>query len=204
MSEQQIQATQDMVDAILAKGHSANHDYFSKEKAKLESEFAAEMAKLETVKVEQCQRISKNLKHEYDQKAQREILLTNQKIVQEKQNYLEQVFQKSLTELKAWTKADYEEHMTAIFINNELVGEVEVIVAEYSQGFLTAEELSKLSQSQEKVTYRLSTDTIPNEGGFILAQGGIEYNFLFSSILAQVRDEKEFELAEALFTDGSD
>lgn len=205
MSEQKSQATQQMVEAILSKGHAKNHDYFLKEKAKIEAEHAAKWAEVETNTATQKERITKTITQEYAQKEQRDLLQTNQGIVHEKQHYLEQLFDLSLSQLKNLQEADFLKMVKSLLISNDLSGQVAVQVGEYSQGFLTEDVLADFAEEHpSEINYQLMTSVLPNDGGFILAQDGIEYNFLFSSILAQVSEEKEFALAESLLADGSD
>jgi V/A-type H+-transporting ATPase subunit E len=98
------------------------------------------------------------------------------------------------------SKEESQSFMSSIFISNDLSGQIDVLIGELSQETITQEWLDQLAnQNEMPVTYVLSSEVISNDGGFILSQDGIEYNYLYSSILDQISEEKEYDIVSELF-----
>ncbi len=140
------------------------------------------------------------IKETYEKKIQRIELEKNQSIMLEKQAYLKKVIDKMAVKLKTLSKEESQSFMSSIFISNDLSGQIDVLIGELSQETITQEWLDQLAnQNEMPVTYVLSSEVISNDGGFILSQDGIEYNYLYSSILDQISEEKEYDIVSELF-----
>ncbi|MDT2848910.1 hypothetical protein P7H60_07015 [Vagococcus carniphilus] len=196
----QEQSKEEMIQYILNQGKTENDTYFAKESHMLNEDFEQKMTKLETDKQDRYQKQQAAIKETYEKKIQRIELEKNQSMVLEKQAYLRKVTDKMAERLKALSKEELQSFISPIFITNDLSGQVDVLVGEISQEAITQEWLDQLAnQNEMTVTYVLSSEMIPNDGGFILSQDGIEYNYLYSSILDQISEEKEYEIVSNLF-----
>ncbi|MFY8330979.1 hypothetical protein [Vagococcus carniphilus] len=196
----QEQSKEEMIQYILNQGKTENDTYFAKERHVLNEDFEQKMTKLETDKQDRYQKQQAAIKETYEKKIQRIELEKNQSMMLEKQAYLRKVTDKMAARLKALSKEELQSFISPIFITNDLSGQVDVLVGEISQEAITQEWLDQLAnQNEMTVTYVLSSEMITNDGGFILSQDGIEYNYLYSSILDQISEEKEYEIVSNLF-----
>ncbi|SLM87050.1 hypothetical protein [Vagococcus fluvialis] len=196
----QEQSKEEMIQYILNQGKIENDAYFDKESYVLNEDFKQKMTKIETDKEARYQKQRAVIKETYEKKIQRIELEKNQSIMLEKQAYLKKVIDKMAVKLKTLSKEESQSFMSSIFISNDLSGQIDVLIGELSQETITQEWLDQLSnQNEMPVTYVLSSEVISNDGGFILSQDGIEYNYLYSSILDQISEEKEYDIVSELF-----
>jgi len=194
----QEQSKEEMIQYILNQGKIENDAYFDKESYVLNEDFKQKMTKIETDKEARYQRAV--IKETYEKKIQRIELEKNQSIMLEKQAYLKKVIDKMAVKLKTLSKEESQSFMSSIFISNDLSGQIDVLIGELSQETITQEWLDQLAnQNEMPVTYVLSSEVISNDGGFILSQDGIEYNYLYSSILDEISEEKEYDIVSELF-----
>lgn len=196
----QEQSKEEMIQYILNQGKIENDAYFDKESYVLNEDFKQKMTKIETDKEARYQKQRAVIKETYEKKIQRIELEKNQSIMLEKQAYLKKVIDKMAVKLKTLSKEESQSFMSSIFISNDLSGQIDVLIGELSQETITQEWLGQLAnQNEMPVTYLLSSEVISNDGGFILSQDGIEYNYLYSSILDQISEEKEYDIVSELF-----
>ncbi|MBO0479683.1 hypothetical protein JZO72_08595 [Vagococcus fluvialis] len=196
----QEQSKEEMIQYILNQGKIENDAYFDKESYVLNEDFKQKMTKIETDKEARYQKQRAVIKETYEKKIQRIELEKNQSIMLEKQAYLKKVIDKMAVKLKTLSKEESQSFMSSIFISNDLSGQIDVLIGELSQETITQEWLDQLAnQNEMPVTYVLSSEVISNDGGFILSQDGIEYNYLYSSILDQISEEKEYDIVSELF-----
>ena len=196
----QEQSKEEMIQYILNQGKIENDAYFDKESYVLNEDFKQKMTKIETDKEARYQKQRAVIKETYEKKIPRIELEKNQSIMLEKQAYLKKVIDKMAVKLKTLSKEESQSFMSSIFISNDLSGQIDVLIGELSQETITQEWLDQLAnQNEMPVTYVLSSEVISNDGGFILSQDGIEYNYLYSSILDQISEEKEYDIVSELF-----
>lgn len=193
----QKQSKDEMIQYIFEQGKTENQAFFEKEAQKLADDFSEKMKQLESEQATRFQKQQKRMKESFDKKMQRIDLDENQAIMLAKQAYVEKIIADISSHLFALTAAQLQEMVRHIFMTNDLVGEVEVVVGEKSAAAITQAWLTE--QTTTDTTYKLATEVLKNDGGFVLRQKGIEYNYLFSSILNQISEEKEYEIVSNLF-----
>ncbi|MGX7013549.1 hypothetical protein [Vagococcus silagei] len=193
----QKQSKDEMIQYILEQGKTENQAFFEKEAQKLADDFSEKMKQLESEQATRFQKQQKRMKESFDKKMQRIDLDENQAIMLAKQAYVEKIIADISSHLFALTTAQLQEMVCHIFMTNDLVGEVEVVVGEKSAAAITQAWLTE--QTTTDTIYKLATEVLKNDGGFVLRQKGIEYNYLFSSILNQISEEKEYEIVSNLF-----
>lgn len=192
-------ATQMMVDRILEKGHEENKIFYEEKKKELETEFSQQIETIESGKAIQTERIVSRIEREYQQLYNRQELAFKQKVNQKKQFLIEEVFRMVFEKMKNWDRESFLKNLSSILKSNELTGFVKVIPGEYSKEFITDEQLEVFAKQHGSVQYVLGESVVPKDGGFLLEQAGIEYNFLYSSIIDEIREKREMELARQLF-----
>lgn len=202
MSKDYSQELQQMVDLILKTGHEENQTYFLTEKERIDQELASELGQLRAEQERRLSVMTKRVNDEGQRQRQREELVTKQQISQKKQAYLTEVMAMAQEEMRQWTQADFRKMVAPLLTNNELSGVVEVRLASHSQGFLTKEDLETFADAHPmEIDYQLQTEVIANDGGFVLSQEGIDYNFLSSSLLEQISEGMTFTMIKMLFED---
>lgn len=188
-----------MVDRILEKGHEENRIFYEGKKKQLEAELNRQVEVLKSDRALQVKRIDSRIAREYQQLYSRQELMFKQNVNQKKQFLIDEIFKTVFEEMKNWDREKFLKNAVPTLTANDLTGQVSVILGEYSKEFITGEQLNLLSESHGTVCYVLEEATVPGDGGFLLEQDGIEYNFLYSSIIGEIREKKEMELARQLF-----
>lgn len=202
MSKDYTEELQQMVNLVLKTGQEDNQAHFLKEKEQLNQKLAAELASLKAEHDKQLAQMTKKLKEAFHRQEQRELLATSQAVMIKKQAYLTQLFDQVKDEMGLWTIEEFGAMVAPVFKTNQLKGSVMVTMGRYSQGYLSESLLREFAaEHPQTIDYQLSETVIDDEGGFILSQGGIDYNFLSSSILEESYEQMELSLAKGLFED---
>ncbi|WP_314064973.1 hypothetical protein [uncultured Vagococcus sp.] len=199
MSKNYQEELQQMVDLVLKTGHEDNQLYFLQKKEEIIERVAGELADLELVHHKARLKLTEELAVVSQRQSQREALDTAQRVIAKKQGYLSQLFDEARGNIQAWSPEAFSQMVQPIFNDNSLTGVVTVTLGSYSQGFLADKQLSDFASEHGNIEYKLSAELIADEGGFVLSQGGIEYNFLYSSLLEEVNEKSERRIAKFLF-----
>lgn len=194
------QSKEDMIQYILNNGRLENEKFFKSKYQEIKKDYKEKVKRLNYEQTKYSENKKLLLDDTYKRKLQRIELDKNKTIMQIKQKYLEEVIETVMKELKNLSNSEIQMLVSPIFISNQLKGKVHVVVGQYWQGAITEAWLKELVVDNDiDIDYILSSRNIPNDGGFILSQGGIDYNYLYSDILTQLRDEKEYEIVSILF-----
>lgn len=124
-------------------------------------------------------------------------------ILQEKQNLIDQAFQKALKRLTEMEDEEYRELIREMLKGVVEHGDEEIILSErdksrISQGFIQA--LNKELESEGKLgKLTIAEETGDFSGGFILRRGKIELNNSFDALLQSAKGEMRTELSRILF-----
>ena len=120
-----------------------------------------------------------------------------------KQQIVDEAFELALKKLNDLPDIEYQSILVDMISNSVETGKEEVILSSrdkqrLSPGFL--DELNKkLLQRGISADLRISEETRPISGGFILKSGDIEVNNSFEAIIRMNRDDIEAEVIKSLF-----
>lgn len=194
------QSKEDMIQYILNNGRLENEKIFKSKYQEIKKDYKEKIKRLNYDQTKYSENKKLLLDDTYKRKLQRIDLDKNKTIMQIKQKYLEEVIETVMEKLKNLSNSEIQMLVSPIFISNQLKGKVHVVVGQYWQGAITEDWLKELAVDNDiDIDYIVSSRNIPKDGGFILSQGGIDYNYLYSDILTQIRDEKEYEIVSILF-----
>ncbi|MFK4565512.1 V-type ATP synthase subunit E [Enterococcus sp. UD-01] len=194
-----MDAIEKIVAQIINKGQEEAAALKEKEIQRIDQEMKAQQTEVIVQEKDLIQKNRQQLNKEFKQKQNRQHLAIRQATLQKKQFYLEQLFAEAVEQMKAWPKAEFQAFVKQTLNQLSLSGDATIILGEASKELLTADWLSL--HTPEQMEIRLSEETAAGEGGFILVQAGIEYNFLFSSLVEEVKMAESFQLAEQLFSE---
>lgn len=120
-----------------------------------------------------------------------------QKLLQAKQDLLQQVFAEALTALYDLSTADFMRLLNAALSKIELTQAIEVQLGAKSRAQFDAAQFKQNFSEKNQVT--LQNHDIEDEGGFILHAGTVDYNYLFSNLIATQKKRLLPALAAQLF-----
>jgi V/A-type H+-transporting ATPase subunit E len=194
-----MDAIKKIVAQIISKGQEEAAELKQKELQRIDQEMKTQETAVIDQEKELIQKNSQQLNRAFKQKQNRQRLAIRQATLQKKQFYLEQLFAEAVAQMKAWPAAEFQAFAEQTLKQLTLTGDVTMILGEASRGLLTSEWLAL--HTPEPLQVHLSEETVAGQGGFILTQAGIEYNFLFSSLVEEVKTAESFQLAEQLFNE---
>jgi len=185
------QETEDQIKEILRRAREEAEKILSQaeEARKLKEEFI-QRAKLEAAR----------LKDSLLSAAQLEF---QKSILAEKQTILGEVFQQTVDRLQKLNSEEYLRVIEKLLLLTVETGEEEIIVSPRDGQQLDSAFLSRVNKQLrhkgKKGNLKLSEQTRPLGGGFILRSGKVENNNSFSTLVNQKREIQEREIVEILF-----
>lgn len=192
-----MDAIEKIVEQILAKGRMEVSEQKKVEIMRIDQEYQEQE---ESLYLQEAKLIEKNEElttKAFKQKQNRQQLDIKQATLNQKQGYLEQLFTEATERMNDWTEVEFQRFVEPIICQLPIKGHANLKLGEFSQNKVSNEWLQ--SHSPEILTLNLEKETIPNVGGFIVAKDGIEYNFLFSSLVQEIKKLESFKVAELLF-----
>ncbi|EOL44172.1 hypothetical protein [Enterococcus caccae] len=192
-----MDAIEKIVEQILEKGQIEVSALKKVETARIDQEYQEQEEALFLKESTLIEKNQEQTNKAFKQKEHRQQLEIKQATLNQKQDYLEQLFSESIERMNQWTPAEFQEFAEQIMSQLPIEGEANLKLGELSKGKLSYQWL--LDHATEKMKLHLDPEVIPSVGGFIVSKEGIEYNFLFSSLVQEIKKMESFQLAEMLF-----
>ncbi|MCB5950800.1 hypothetical protein LI951_01815 [Enterococcus sp. BWT-B8] len=192
-----MDAIEKIVEQILEKGTCEAEAVKKSEVNRIESNFYEQIAALDIQKKQQITKNAELSKKIFRQKQNRQQLEVKQATLNSKQELLGQLFKETTEKMKQWDTETFQQFASGMLSKLDLSGEVVFNAGEYSKDKISQTWLDQFTT--DKLTLQLSEKIIPKESGFVLAKDGIEYNFLFSTLVQEVQTTEIYKIAEMLF-----
>ena len=124
-------------------------------------------------------------------------------ILLEKQNIIEDVFDKVLEIILKLSDKDYHNFIKKLILDNIEIGDETIFIGSSDQRKISEsfiEDINKeLKSKGEKGVLKLSTSYLPIKGGVIIGSGKIRKNISLELLLKDVREESEMQISNILF-----
>lgn len=192
-----MEAIEKIIEQVLEKGQAEVSELKKVEIARINQNYQEQD---EALFLQENKWINKNQEQTnkaYKQKHTRQQLDIKQATLNQKQRYLEQIFLESVDRMNHWTESEFQRYVEHIVIQLPVEGEAYVILGEFSKDKLSDQWVEE--HSDDKLRLLLKKDVVSNDGGFIVSKEGIEYNFLFSNLVQEIKKMESFKIAELLF-----
>ncbi|MBM7690174.1 hypothetical protein BCR24_14315 [Enterococcus ureilyticus] len=191
-----MDAIEKIVEQILEKGRIEVSEQKKVEIMRIDQEYQEQE---EALYLQEAKRIEKNEEQTmkaFKQKQNRQQLDIKQATLNQKQGYLEQLFTEATERMNDWSEVEFQQFVEQIIHQLPIEGRAGLKLGEFSKNKLSDQWLQV--HSPEKLVLVLEKEVIPNAGGFIVAKDGIEYNFLFSSLVQEIKKIDSFKVAKLL------
>lgn len=192
-----MDAIEKIVEQILEKGQTEVSALKATEMKRIDREYQEQEEALILQESKIIEKNEEQTKKTFKQKQNRQQLEIKQATLNQKQGYLEQLFTESVERMNLWSESEFQTFVEQILAQMPIEGECLVQLGAFSKGKLSDEWL--LVHSTDQLTLKLAKDVIPAVGGFIIAKEGIEYNFLFATLVQEIKKMDSFKIAEMLF-----
>lgn len=127
--------------------------------------------------------------------------LENQKrntILAEKQYFLSNIFEDAQKTMENWNDSEFQEFLLSVLVQFSSLDTIELVLGEQSSTKVSESWIVNVVQKSLPVT--LSAETISRKAGFIIKDStGIQYNYLFDSLITEVRSQLIPSVSKKLF-----
>ncbi|WP_313470190.1 ATPase [Carnobacterium sp.] len=115
----------------------------------------------------------------------------------EKQVALKEVFKEALFAMEQWSETEFQSFLLAVLRQFKEIKNLELVLGEKSVEKVSESWIEKVAQ--EGISVTLTTETIHKKAGFILKNKGIEYNYLFEDLIAELKNQLIPSVSKKLF-----
>nr|WP_319218977.1 hypothetical protein [uncultured Trichococcus sp.] len=141
--------------------------------------------------------ILKKIANDFDRERQTLKNKERNAVLLEKQQILKSVFKRSLETMYAWDKDQFANFVQGVLSGFDSSTAYTIVPGAKSIDHFQGEPMQKLLKSYPAV--KVAKETIPNRAGFILQEGGVDYNFCFDELIEEVKKEYSAKLAVIAF-----
>ncbi|MGM0125090.1 V/A-type H+/Na+-transporting ATPase subunit E [Enterococcus sp. AZ194] len=187
-----------IIQQINEQAEKEREQFEKNERAQQIQAFDSEKAR---IKEEESKRKEKQLQQvnlTYKQKKNRQQIDNRQKLLTEKQVFLNKLFNEAVQAMEDWSKEEHRAFAKAALRTLPLSGEQLFLVGQKSTSYFTEDWLTKIN-SELPFTLKLSTEEVPQQAGFLVDNNGVQYNFLYKSLIQDIEETMRFEMATYLF-----
>ncbi|WP_414840098.1 V-type ATP synthase subunit E [Carnobacterium sp. TMP28] len=187
-----------ITDRMIEKKKAEIQETINQTRLETKETIALATVKLEEEKVKQLHLIDKRLVEDFEKN---QTSLENQKrneILTEKQHFLYNVFEEAQTTMEQWDESTFQQFLLSVLEQFKTMETIELVLGEKSSQNVSETWIKNAGQNGLPVS--LSTETISRKAGFIVKdKTGIQYNFLFDSLITETRSQIIPSVSKKLF-----
>ncbi|HAQ3900523.1 TPA: ATPase V [Enterococcus faecium] len=168
------------------------------ERMKIDQNFEQKRTQVETEHQKQKEKQIELLEKKYRQLRNRQQVEVRQENLNAKQEFLRRLFADTVTEMENWDESEQIQFIKNALYSLPLTGKVAFIAGEKSAAYLSQTLLDEWNNELPFMMV-LSDETVADQAGFLINDQGVQYNFLFSSLVQDIQGTMSFEIANQLF-----
>ena len=168
------------------------------ERMKIDQNFEQKRTQVETEHQKQKEKQIELLEKKYRQLRNRQQVEVRQENLNAKQEFLRRLFADAVTEMENWDESEQIQFIKNVLYSLPLTGKVAFIAGEKSAAYLSQTLLDEWNNELPFMMV-LSDETVADQAGFLINDQGVQYNFLFSSLVQDIQGTMSFEIANQLF-----
>ncbi|HCC4649277.1 TPA: ATPase V [Enterococcus faecium] len=168
------------------------------ERMKIDQNFEQKRTQVETEHQKQKEKQIELLEKKYRQLRNRQQVEVRQENLNAKQEFLRRLFADAVTEMEKWDESEQIQFIKNALYSLPLTGKVAFIAGEKSAAYLSQTLLDEWNNELPFMMV-LSDETVADQAGFLINDQGVQYNFLFSSLVQDIQGTMSFEIANQLF-----
>ncbi|MCA6713428.1 ATPase V [Enterococcus faecium] len=168
------------------------------ERMKIDQNFEQKRTQVETEHQKQKEKQIELLEKKYRQLRNRQQVEVRQENLNAKQEFLRRLFADAVTEMENWDESEQIQFIKNALYSLPLTGKIAFIAGEKSAAYLSQTLLDEWNNELPFMMV-LSDETVADQAGFLINDQGVQYNFLFSSLVQDIQGTMSFEIANQLF-----
>ena len=168
------------------------------ERMKIDQNFEQKRTQIETEHQKQKEKQIELLEKKYRQLRNRQQVEVRQENLNAKQEFLRRLFADAIAEMENWDESEQIQFIKNSLYSLPLTCKVAFIAGEKSAAYLSQTLLDEWN-NELPFTMVLSDESVAGQAGFLINDQGVQYNFLFSSLVQDIQGTMSFEIANQLF-----
>ncbi|WP_213179816.1 ATPase V [Enterococcus lactis] len=168
------------------------------ERMKIDQNFEQKRTQIETEHQKQKEKQIELLEKKYRQLRNRQQVEVRQENLNAKQEFLRRLFADAIAEMENWDESEQIQFIKNSLYSLPLTGKIAFIAGEKSAAYLSQTLLDEWN-NELPFTMVLSDESVAGQAGFLINDQGVQYNFLFSSLVQDIQGTMSFEIANQLF-----
>lgn len=168
------------------------------ERMKIDQNFEQKRTQIETEHQKQKEKQIELLEKKYRHLRNRQQVEVRQENLNAKQEFLRRLFADAIAEMENWDESEQIQFIKNSLYSLPLTGKVAFIAGEKSAAYLSQTLLDEWN-NELPFTMVLSDESVAGQAGFLINDQGVQYNFLFSSLVQDIQGTMSFEIANQLF-----
>lgn len=194
-----MEAIEKIIQQLNEQAAAERQTLEANEQQRMEQEHQASLAEIELEHKKRLNKSLKTLDQKYKQQANRQQVETKQAVLNQKQTFLELLFEDAVEAMEQWDSEKQRAFGKQALMNlSGLNGEVLFVCGEKSQAAFSTE---WIAEQNKDLPFQLvaSDDVLKNQAGFVINDRGVQYNFLFRTLVQDIQSEMSYELAQEFF-----
>lgn len=143
--------------------------------------------------------ILKKIANDFDREQQTLKNKERNAILKEKQVILKSVFQQASEKMNGWDESQFAQFLNGVLAQADDSKAYSIVPGAKSLAHFKGKALQQLLAKYPAV--KISEESVPNKAGFILQEGGVDYNYCFDELIEDVKNDFATELATLAFQD---
>lgn len=186
-----------LTERVVEKEKAAIRERVEQAKVKAEDDLQAYEAEEVTTRQQLKEEIEEEYRREYEIKKNTLLIQKRNELLAAKQEILNKVFSDAIEELDNIDASTFQGFTKSVLNRFEEGSVLTLTLGEKSVGLLDSQWLAQNQPSH--LTVQLSNDTVSNKSGLIIDKEGIDYNFLFDSLVEDIKPDILPEISNHLF-----
>lgn len=145
----------------------------------------------------QIETIVQKINNDYDRQTQTLKNMQRNQILAKKQTLLNSIFDQAAIELELWDEATFSQFLSGVLKQIDQNKTWSLVPGERSLELIQSDQAKAVFSQYSFV--KVSDRIVKNKAGFILEQGGIDYNFCFDVLINELKKDFSPQLAALAF-----
>ena len=188
-----------MVERISEREKNSIRNQLTEAERKAELEIRQAKTAAEEKLVEEKEKITNDLKNEFQMKENTQDVTYRNSVLREKQKVIQKILRDATKKLNEIPAEDFMKLIANALGNVDVTQKVELYIGNYSKDLMDQEWLNEYLPWNHHV--EVQENTVKNKAGFLIQQGNIDYNYFFDDLIAENQQELLTHITSELFED---
>lgn len=186
-----------LTERVVEKEKAVLRQKVEQAKVEAEKDIEASQAAEVAARKQQKEAVKEKVEKEYNIKTNTLKIKKRDKILSAKQNILNKIFVDANHNLNNLDEETFQTFVIKVLRRFENEKKVTLIFGEESKNLVSAAWVK--ANAPQSLVVHVSDDSIPNKSGLIVEKDGIDYNFIFDTLVEEIKSDVLSEISNELF-----